>query len=440
MKKSILLLLVTLFAGIAAFGQEEDQIKLTFNVDDPARVQISIFSEVQEGLQAGDNVFYVDPWTNVEIAAVEGSVLTSVVNSSGESLSVSDSNTVGIFVSDGITEETYTVTSALEGMVSFSIEVDEPSKVSVTDKNFTAVPLEAGINEMTVSENNMPLYVGAAEYGESIYSVTLDGEEVPYNYGYSIMPTQGSVVVITVEFPDKDCTVTFESADGIEDFFTAVLVNDTGADSFLDGMTVRCGDNVALYYNPSFWLTEDEGDPVVVKINGETPGWFGPGYSFTVRDNTTVTVEQAVRAPEISVTVDIDNPANIILYRVSDMYKDVVNLSTGVNTVSLPRDNASLVIAIAKDEYRIDGVTVNDRPRSVDYYNYVEVSDLEDGDVVKIFTFGDSAVDGTTAVSELSGDVYSIDGIKVLTGATSEEISALPRGLYICNGHKFVVR
>lgn len=440
MKKLILMLLVTVFTGMTTFGQEEDLIKLTFNVDDPTRVQISLFSEVQEGLKAGDNVFYVNPWSNIEIAATEGCVLTSVVKSNGDSLSVSNSNTVGIFVSDEIKEETYTITSALQGMISFTIEIDNPSKVSVTDKNFTSISLEEGINNITVSESNLPLYVGVAEYGESIYSVTLDGEEVPYSYGYSLMPTNGSEIVITADFPEKDCTLTFEYNEGIEKFFTAVLVNENETGNFQDGITVRCGDNVALYYNPAFWLTEDEGQPIIIKINGETPDWFGPGYSFTVRDNTTITVEQAAKAPEISINLDIDYPGNVVLYRVSEMYKDVISLNAGSNTVSLPQNNAALVITIANEECRIEGVTVNDRPKNVDYYNYFEVTDLEDGDIVKIFTYGESDIKEITATTELYGDVYSINGIRILTNATPEDISELLKGIYICKGHKFSVK
>lgn len=44
--KKLLLLLVTLITGVAAFGQDEGKIKLTLNIDNPDRVNISFFRRI----------------------------------------------------------------------------------------------------------------------------------------------------------------------------------------------------------------------------------------------------------------------------------------------------------------------------------------------------------------------------------------------------------
>lgn len=246
--KKLLLLLVTFIAGITAYGQDEGKIKLTLNVDNPERVSIAIFGEPLEGLKEGDNELEVSPWTNIEISAAKGCTLKSVVNSAGESIAIS-SNTATILLTDEKTEETLTITSEKEGEVAFTIEVDKPSEVSVLDCNYKSISLSEGVNKMSMPQSELPLIIGSVNYGQDLYSVTLDGVEQTYNYGYSVMPKDGSKIVIIAEFPEKDCTLTFEQAEDIGRFFTDIQVNGQSAGDFGNELTVRCGDNVSLYYN-----------------------------------------------------------------------------------------------------------------------------------------------------------------------------------------------
>lgn len=362
-------MLVTFIAGITAYGQDEGKIKLTLNVDNPERVSIAIFGEPLEGLKEGDNELEVDPWTNIEISAAKGCTLKSVVNSAGENIAIS-SNTATILLTDEKTEETLTITSEKEGEVAFTIEVDKPSEVSVLDCNYKNISLSEGVNEMSMPQSELPLIIGSVNYGQDLYSVTLDGVEQTFNYGYSVMPKEGSKIVIIAEFPEKDCTLTFEQAEDIERFFTDIQVNGQSAGNFGNELTVRCGDNVSLYYNPACWEDEQSGTPLTVTIDGKTPAWFGPGYSFVVKHDTKIIVEQAVRKPEITVNVNIDNPDNVIVYRVSESYYDVLKLEAGANTVAVPADEPSMAIMAVNDDCSIEGVTVNGRPRTVEYSNY----------------------------------------------------------------------
>lgn len=437
--KKLLLLLVTLFAGVAAFGQDEGKIKLTLNVDDPARVQISIFGETVEGLNAGENEIMIDPWSNIEISAVKGCVLKSVVNSDGENIEI-NSNKVSILITDEKTEETLTITSEKEGEVAFTIDVDRPDEVTVMDSKYSTITLSEGLNEMSMPQSDLPLIIGSVQYGQDLYSVTLDGVEQTYNYGYSVMPKEGSKIVIKAEFPDEDCTLTFKEAEGAEGFFTDILINGESAGDFGNELTVRCGDNVSIYYNAACWEDNTSDTPVIVTIDGKTPAWFGPGYSFVVKHNTTVAVEQAVKKPEITVNVTIDNPANVKVYRVSESYNDVLKLEKGANSITIPADEASLTIMTVDDNCSIEGVTVNGRPRTVEYSNYFNLTGLEEGDEVGIFTTCTTSVGNITSGKIQTGDVYSISGVKVMTGATPDDLTRLPKGIYIYNGKKLLIR
>lgn len=437
--KKLLLLLVTLITGVAAFGQDEGKIKLTLNIDNPDRVNISFFGELIEGLKEGDNEIEVDPWTNIEISAAKGCTLKSVVNSAGESINI-NSNTATVLLTDEKTEETLTITSEKEGEVAFTIEVDKPSEVSVLDCNYKSISLNEGVNEMSMPQSELPLIIGSVNYGQDLYSVTLDGVEQTYNYGYSVMPKEGSKIVITAEFPDKDCTLTFEQTEDIGRFFTDIQVNGQSAGDFGNELTVCCGDNVSIYYNPACWEDERSETPLIVTIDGTMPTWFGPGYSFVVKHDTKIIVEQAVKKPEITVNINIDNPANVAVYRVSESYNDVFKLDTGDNKVTVPADEPSIVIMTTNDDNTIEGVTVNGRPRTVEYSNYFSLTDLSDGDEVGIFTTGTTSVDKIYTNAETYGNVYSITGTTIITNATPEDIARLPKGIYIYNGKKLMIR
>ena len=87
-------------------------------------------------------------------------------------------------------------------------------------------------------------------------------------------------------------------------------------------------------------------------------------------------------------------------------------------------------------------MTVNGRPRNVDYYNYMEIEDLDEDDKVMIFTSGfeGSGVSGVNEEKTTGKDVYDIYGIIVMRNATLEQTLSLPKGLYIRGGQKIFVR
>lgn len=56
---------------------------------------------------------------------------------------------------------------------------------------------------MSMPQSELPLIIGSVNYGQDLYSVTLDGVEQTFNYGYSVMPKDGNKIVIIAEFPER---------------------------------------------------------------------------------------------------------------------------------------------------------------------------------------------------------------------------------------------
>lgn len=423
------------------FAQEEGPAtaELTFVVDDAERVEISIAGDEISDIVTGSNTVEVAQWSNVMIAPRADCVLKSVVDSQGNELAIANDGSVTFMVYETI-PETYTITSEKLSDVSFTINVDDPSKVAIVDKNYMPISgLIAGENILEMSPLNFPLSIGAASYGQEVYQVLFDGEEVSSYYGsYSVTPVEGSIITINANFPDIECSVDFTYPEGILEFFTAIYVNGKEVEMANNHLEVKCGDKITLHYNASCWDTED--NPIQVSINENPVKWFGSGYSFVVRENTTVSVEQAFAVEMITVTVEADKPGNVIVYRGNkEYYKDIIKLSDGQNIVELPKENANLVITNVEadgEESRITGITVNGTPKSVSYYNEVEVSDLDEGDVIKIFTEGNFVSGIQTVISGSSAEgVYNLFGVKV-----SDNTEHLPMGIYIVNGRKVIIR
>lgn len=373
------------------FMHADDEVPtaaLTFVVDDVDRVEISVTGEALTGLHNGANTVDVMQWSNISIAPKAGCSIKSVVNSQGQEMTITNGS-VDFMVYEA-TPETYTITSEKSSEVKFTIDVDNPNKVTVVDRNYSPIALQVGDNQLEVSELNLPIMIGPAVYGDELYQVFLDEEELtPYYGSYVVTPTENSVIRIIANFPDIDCAVSFTYPEGIAHFFTGVSVNDEEVALTNNAITVKCGDKVALYFNASCWDTEDA--PVIVKINGVEAQWFGPGYTFVVKANTTVEVAQASAVQMTTVTLEVDNPANVVAYRVDKEYRDVIALAEGPNTVELPVEYANLVITnvqVGEDESKITGVTINGTPKSVPYYNEVEIKNLDPNDEVKVFTEG----------------------------------------------------
>lgn len=445
MKKLFLLFTMLISTMTFMFADDETQrISLTLNIDNAANVVVLFNGEEETSLKDGVNKLEINPWSNMEIRAAEGCTLVSVTEGDGQQLTITD-NSASKFIGDTPTEISFTIVTSKASKVNFTIDVDNIEKAKVIDVKYNPIKLEQGENELELDPSLFPLRISAQKYGDALYGVTMDGEPLEDYYGgYEVTPTEGCVIKIIADFPDVDYNVSFKLPEGVANFFTRVDVNGEAYTDFMNGMEVKCGSKVALYFNPDCWKNseEDEEERYAVQINGKDTAWFGPGFSFIVKDDTTVEVIKAVPADMITVTIDIDVPRNVTVYRTREYYDDIMDLKEGENTVELPKENATIVIVVQDEDDEagcaIEGVTVNGKPKNVEYSNYLELKDLEEGDIIKIFTKGYStgvesiAIDDTT--DKAASTIYTLDGKRV------RDMKALPKGIYIVDGKKVMIR
>lgn len=443
--KKLFLLITILASSVAAFADDEtEMINLTLNIDNASNVSVSFNGVEAEDLQDGVNQLEIFPWSNMSISAVDGCTLVSVTDEQGVELTV-DNNSVSKFISDTPTSLSYTVvTDRNMEKINFTIEIDNPAAVKIVDKNFETIKVEKGSNPIELESSRLPLIIDSAEYGTELYRVSVNEEPIPYYYGYLVTPVDNCILKIEACFPDIAMTVDFKIPENLSDFFTMVTVDNNKYADYKNGFEAKCGSKIQLFYNPACWKENEDGESSVhVKINDVIPSWFGPGYSFTLKEATTIEVEGALLAEMISITLDIDNPQNVTVYRGNEYYRDVLELKPGENTVELPEEDARVVVMANQSEEvecGIEGVTINGRPKNVEYNNYIEINNLDAGDIVKVFTKGYSVGVGTDKItgSDETLIIYTIDGKRVPV-TERKSLKTLSKGIYIVNGKKMLV-
>ena len=94
------------------------------------------------------------------------------------------------------------------------------------------------------------LIVSNANYGDvPLYKVTLDGVEVNGSGNqFFVTPKEGSVVVITANYPDVDCPVKFNfSSEDVKAIISKVTADGKEVTNFTDAnFTLKAGTKLAL--------------------------------------------------------------------------------------------------------------------------------------------------------------------------------------------------
>lgn len=439
MKKILTSFVSMLICGLSSFAQTEDQVTLVLDIDNVNHVVVDKFGEEITGLVSGVNTLTVSPWTSINIAAKDGYTLQSVVNAAGEEQTITKQKTCSVFI--GEEDETLKVTTAEVSNVNFTIIVDDASVVSISDATWSRVSITDGTNKMSLSATQLPLGISSTTW-QPFYKVTLDDEEVPYNWGYSVNPSEGSVINIQTKYPDVDFNVTFDYVDETNsDFFCGVYVNSEPVD-FANGFSAKAGSKIELFFNTNLWYgTQEDNDyPLTVNLNGEVFQWFGSGSSFILSRDTEIQVAEASRKEAIEVQLTVDNVNALIVYSGSESNRDIIKMQPGANTIKVGADEAHIVIETAADEYKILSASVNDEDLDVPYYNYLDITRLKQGDKIAVTT--NKPMSGITEVTASESDVtvYSLSGVRLLNNVSASQLYKLPAGIYIVNGKKIVVK
>lgn len=334
------------------------------------------------------------------------------------------------------TKNEYAISVSATKYTTFNVyaSVDNPEYVSVyAGSSSSAITLtsESTAIELTSNNNYINIVPATDCY---ITSILVNGNEYGSNYGTSSVTVRGLVendaIIISTDKLVRDKTATI----WVDDLTAAVYgygvqrYSDRASVSLVSGeaVTVNFADTDNPYYlsfyQPTYCSVFTNGVYVAPQYEGST------SYYVTLVDGDAIKVYLASEPEKYAVTIT-ENMNGVIETVTTDgqgyaawtsgftALKDTevtITLAEGSNAlVSVDGeaveagDNGAFTIAITKETNIV-----------VDKTNSIE--GIAEGNVAK------------------DNNVYNLQGILVVKNATSEQISALPAGMYIINGKKII--
>ncbi len=319
-------------------------ISITINIDDISRVKVLQDYQEVSGLVTGNNVISSEnEYTYVEIHPKSGDFgLTSVVQIDKEGKTEERYISYGVCAfqvssyNDGFT---YKVTSfSYEALrtASCKIYVDNASKVTVQRNNYSDIALTDGLNIVKfIADGDNAETPFSISSNSSLYKVKLNGEEKSASYGYySVSPANGDSITILANYPDVDVPVHFIAGnEASKGFITEVTVDGEAVTNWGDdNFTVKLGSTVGYKGNQSDYKF----DSLFV---GTTKNTYlsSSGATFFVGSTTEdYTVKYyAHKYATYDITINIDHPERVTLYKGYSYSNNPISLVAGENTVSL---------------------------------------------------------------------------------------------------------
>lgn len=324
-------------------------ISFTFKVNMPDQVTVQL-NYADATLDGETTVFTCDENANFSINLKNSSeyIITDFTASDGSTPSNYQTSAY-CYPMDGVT---YTMTVASKESLrtgSFTLKIDDPSKVQIRYSGGSYDQINTtnlkGDNEPNTIKYNPATETGidisAATYGSSLYKVTLDGNDVPANYGsYNVPLTQGCVVAVEANYPDLPCTVTLsyatpEGAGAI----TGAKINDQAVDITSGTITAKLGDKLELTANTDAYKLNS------LTVNGTVNTNVYWPWSTTLTGDTEIVVDATLKGM-IDFVLNIDDPDNVYVwhsqyagYNPDDAMKGLV---AGDNNMEFPDDNLYL--------------------------------------------------------------------------------------------------
>lgn len=383
MKKYLLSILSTLVALTAS------AVDVRIDVDNPARVEISIDDQVQTGVTAGLNTFDVQPGTYVTVAATPGNMLKSVTETNGDytydmPIHAEDGRQFAIISVYSDYGDTYVVVSAPADDMrtsTLALTVDDADAVSaVFPATETRLQLINGLNEVSFDPQTETT-IKLTPTGKDFYQVIKNGNVLPNSYSYTIDIADGDAISVVSEYPDIEYPVHFVlEGDGAADFIAAVDVDNRPVFDFLSpGFTVKAGSELKVSGNTR------EYEVVEFKINGVSVGFANPTTILITEEATLYfNVRKYATFP---VTVIIDDPDRVTLYNGYRYNNVVVPLKAGSNVVEVTRTTPRMAL-VANDGFYVESVVFPDGELELEELQrpIIDLSPLYDNDVINITT------------------------------------------------------
>lgn len=365
------------------------------DVDHASNVTVDIDGTVYDGIKDGLNEIEMGGALYLRVIANEGVLFTevTVVNDFAKEEtdiayqveSLPDGRRYIDFHASFPEDEWFRVRtqSATEARsASFTVSIDDPSKAQLMLKD-VPVALTVGDNVIEFEPASESVYEVVPQEYTSIYSLTLNGVEVDRgdSYRYSLKVADGDHVVITTQYPDRDCAVSFTlTGDDVSDFIREVDVNGRPELNWnKEGFTVKCGSVLTLRGRT------DEYEVMTFAVNG-APETFSSEVSLFITEDTEIVVDVRKYA-SFKITIVVDDPERVAAYRgyINDNF--AYELQPGENTVEILRKNPFFTLKPADGCY-IKSLTVTGQ----EDYSDEELTSLTvqvpvvDNDVVNVVT------------------------------------------------------
>ncbi|WP_459964804.1 hypothetical protein [Prevotella falsenii] len=362
MKKVYYFLFLAVMALMSMNATADTPIKL--DVDDAGRVTVKVNYVAVENIVNGVNELTVPQYGSVQIEAKEGFYLRRIykTNKEGEAVeqSISNLTSCSIYLSDDDKNLTFTVKSGVLAdarTASCTVKVDNAAKVKMERyESHTVVDLQNGDNTVKwIPDVEKTLAVGNANYGDApIYKVTLDGAEVQGSGGlFFVTPKEGSVVVVTANYPDVDCPVKFNfSSDEVKGILSKVTADGKEVNNYTDaGFTVKAGTKLALTFDNTNYALD------AFKVNDVVTNVYGT-FEYLVKAATTFDIK-AHKYATIKATLNVDKAENITVYHGNSYNNKVIAIKDGDNTIELNEANNMIQIkpnsGCKIETFKVDG-------------------------------------------------------------------------------------
>ena len=322
------------------------------------------------------------------------------------------------------------------GNMTAHVNIDDASHVTVY-KGYSyygnKADVKTGLNDVEIPES-APILCIAANDGFRLVSVTDGTTEYTDRDGFSevnVKAVDGMNLTVTTAalVRDKKAVVYVEDADAPsmmrfmrKDYTQQKLATGYNTVEFYDG------DNpfeTSVYGTTS--LNVYKNDELV------TPPYAGAkSYSLTLADNDVVKLFFTKTPAMVEATINVDGDAEK-LNVTKDRIVSVTNFASALSCL----EGTEVAFSTA-DGYAIKAIDMNGTAVTAETDGSYKVV-VNSNSTINVKVAVASGIGSVTTSSQKGADVYTVAGVLVLKNATSSQINALAKGLYIING-KTVVR
>ncbi len=430
MKKLTLLLI----AMIAAFvTPAAHAFNVNFIIDDVTRVRLVINDTELTDLHNGSNPIDVHSGSYVTVRAREGCSLISVVEVEAgyednpyERPIYNNECEWMIYGDYGLS---YTITSAKADDArdaTAHIWVDDPAKVNVSrGDNGVWLDLEPGNNDVPFdSSREKTFLISPADPDRPLYKVTHNGNDITAAGNIRVDLSNNDNLHIEADYPDVKYRVTLSvNGDYPDDRFVQTMyVDGTPVDynvAMSGGVMVNAGSKVQFKTDTRTW------NVLSFSVNGSQTYYTDMVETIVTADTEfSFTVEKYIT---LRVTVKVDNPDNVTVYRGQHYNGDIVDLGGNTSVAVDVRRDTPIITFIPTGGHYLASVAVGDYTYTPEELKapYLAVGSLVEGETIEVTT-GTYSRTGRAAIIVNGFDKVS-DYLKV-TRSAGEAVTGIADG------------